>query len=205
LSISGETRRTRPITAPTPATSRRAGCTADSRVSGISASSSTSPFGDDAKHGLGAPRREAADAGHAAANDAVGRRDHLGAAAPPKQLAPLRLDLALFGFGHLEPIARGQELRHGCARGLLAPVVGAFGQVSGGAQGFGAFEGRVGLKQPGLCLDDTAPGLGARCLGARERDVVLRELGFERVGDKAGEPVALFHAHALVGQHLGDA
>jgi hypothetical protein len=55
------------------------------------------------------------------------------------------------------------KLHLGAARGLLALVVGAFGQASGDAQGFGAFEGVVGLKQPGLCRDDTAPDLGARC------------------------------------------
>jgi hypothetical protein len=84
------------------------------------------------------------------------------------------------------------KLRLGDARGLLALVVSAFGQVSGDAQGFGAFEGVVGLKQPGLCRDDTAPDLGAR-----EGGVVLSKLGFERVGDKPDEDVALFHARAL--------
>jgi hypothetical protein len=33
---------------------------------------------------------------------------------------------------------------------------------------------------------------------------VLSKLGLERVGDKPDEDVALFHARALVGQHLGD-
>ena len=35
--------------------------------------------------------------------------------------------------------------------------------------------------------------------------VVLGELGIERVGDEPGQHVALLHAHAFVGQHLGDA
>ena len=33
---------------------------------------------------------------------------------------------------------------------------------------------------------------------------MLSKLGFERVGDKPDEDVTLFHARALVGQHLGD-
>ena len=40
-------------------------------------------LGDDAEHRLGGARGVAADARHAAADDAVGRRQHLGAAAPP--------------------------------------------------------------------------------------------------------------------------
>ena len=38
-----------------------------------------------------------------------------------------------------------------------------------------------------------------------KRGIVLRELGIQRVGDELGQHVALLHALAFVGQHLGDA
>ena len=162
-------------------------------------------LGDDAEHGLRRARRIAADARHAAADDAVGGRHHLGAAAPPRQLAALGLDLRLLGLGRREAVAGGDELGLRRARRLLAGVVGALGHVAGGAQGLGPLERVAALDQAGLGLHDAAAGLGDGRRGAREAGVVLRQLGVERVGDQPRQHVALLHAHALVGQHLGDA
>ena len=89
---------------------------------------------------------------------------------------------------------------------LLALVVGALGHVAGRAQGLGPLEGVARLlDQPRLGLHDGAPGLGDGGRGARQGGVVLGQLGVERVGDEPRQHVALLHAHALVGQHLGDA
>ena len=126
-------------------------------------------LGDDAEHGLGGARRIAADARHAAADDAVGRRHHLGAAAPPGQLAALGLDLRLLGLGRLEAVAGGDELRLRRARRLLALVVGALGHVAGRAQGLGPLERVAALDQARLGLHDGAPGLGDGRRGAGER------------------------------------
>ena len=81
-------------------------------VSTISASSSISPFWMMRNIGSPAPLSHRADARIAAADDAVGGRRHLGIAAPPVELAPLRFDLRLLGLGRLEAVAGGDE---GCA------------------------------------------------------------------------------------------
>ncbi len=162
-------------------------------------------LGDDAEHGLGGASGIAADAGHAAADDAVGRRRHLHASAPPGELAALGLDLRLLGFGDLQAIAGRSKLSLRRAGRLLALVEYGFRQMAGLAQRLGTLEGVAAFHDPRLGLDDGGPGLGDGRGGAGERGVVLGELGVERVGDQAGEHVALLHARAFVGQHLGDA
>ena len=131
--------------------------------------------------------------------------DHLGAAAPPVELATLGLDLRLLGFGRLESVLAAAScalaVRAACSR----CVVGGLGHMAGGAQGLGALEGVRALDHARLGLHDGAAGLGDGGGGAGKAGVVLGDLRIERIGDQASQHVALLHAHALVGQHLGDA
>ena len=162
-------------------------------------------LGDDAEHRLGGARGVAADARHAPADDAVGRGRHLDAPAPPRQLAALRLHLRPLGLRHLQPVLRGGELRLGRAGGLLALIEHGLRHVAGLAQRLGALVGVAALDEARLGLHDGGLGLGDGGGRAGERRVVLGELGVERVGHQARQHVALLHALALVGQHLGDA
>ena len=161
--------------------------------------------GDDAEHRLGRARREAADARHAPADDAVGRRHHLDAPAPPHQLAALRLDLRLLGFGDLEAVLGGHQLRFGGARGLLALVVDRLGHVAGLRSGLARSKAlRLSTTRASACTIELL-GLGDGRRGAREAGIVLGDLGVQRIGHQLGQHIALLHALAFVGQHLGDA
>ena len=119
-------------------------------------------LGDDAEHRLGGAGGVAADARHAPADDAVGRRRHLDAPAPPHQLAALRLDLRLLGLGDVQSVLGGRQLRLGRAGCLLALVEHRLGHMAGLAQRLGALERVAALDEPRLGLHDRGLGLGDR-------------------------------------------
>ena len=97
------------------------------------------------------------------------------------------------GLGHAQAVARRREAALGGARHRHALLERRLGGVAAAHQGAGALERLLCLDLRGLGLDDGAPRLRDRRLGAGARRGVLGELRLEDVARQPGQHLPLLH------------
>ncbi len=158
---------------------------------------------DDAEQRLARARSHGAELGRTAAHETGDRRPHLRAPNAHEQFLPLGVARLAVGFGDVERIVRGGELRlRGLHRRLALLDVGERHHAV--AELLGA---RVVARRPfhlRVGLGDEAPGLRDRGVGALDGCVVLGEQGVELGAVQAGEHLALLHPVAVLRVEFDD-